>query len=64
MSHTNGQHAAPDGTSCILVVDDDEATRQLLASILGRDGYRLVQAKDGEEALAAAYAQPSGPRRD
>ena len=56
MSHTNGQHAAPDGTTCILVVDDDEATRQLLASILGRDGYRLVQAKDGEEALVAAYA--------
>ena len=56
MSHTNGEHAAPDGTTCILVVDDDDATRHLLASILGRDGYRIVQARDGEEALAALYA--------
>ena len=55
MSRTNGQTGAPQGTTCILVADDDEGTRQLLASILGREGYQLVQAQDGEEALAAAY---------
>ena len=55
MSRTNGQSGAPQGTTCILVADDDEGTRQLLASILGREGYQLVQAQDGEEALAAAY---------
>ena len=55
MSRTNGQYGAPQGTTCILVADDDEGTRQLLASILGREGYQLVQAQDGEEALAAAY---------
>jgi DNA-binding response OmpR family regulator len=35
----------------ILVVDDEEAIQKLLAFPLGRDGYRVVQARDGEEAL-------------
>jgi putative two-component system response regulator len=56
MSIINGHDRAPEEVTCILVADDDEATRQLLASILGRNGYFLVQARDGEEALAAAYA--------
>src|SRR5438105_10749505 len=57
MTHTNGTHAASDETTCILVVDDDASTRQLLASMLARDAYRVVQAENGEEGLAAAYAQ-------
>ena len=36
----------------ILVVDDEAMMRQLLEKILGRDGYRVLDAADGEEALA------------
>lgn len=36
----------------ILVVDDEAMMRQLLEKILGRDGYRVLCAADGEEALA------------
>jgi putative two-component system response regulator len=56
MSHTNGTHAASDERTCVLVVDDDASTRQLLASMLGRDAFRVVQAENGEEGMAAAYA--------
>ncbi len=38
-------------TSTILLVDDEDAIRKLLAYPLERDGYRVVQARDGEEAL-------------
>ena len=36
----------------ILVVDDEVMMRQLLEKILGREGYRVFSAADGEEALA------------
>jgi CheY-like chemotaxis protein len=36
----------------ILVVDDEEAYRELLAKILTRAGYEVVQAADGFEALS------------
>ncbi len=36
----------------VLVVDDDAAIRALLATTLPRDEYEVVQAADGEEALA------------
>ena len=35
----------------ILLVDDEEAVQKLLAYPLERDGYRVVQARDGDEAL-------------
>jgi len=38
----------------ILIVDDNEANRDILATRLATEGYRLLQAADGEEALAAA----------
>src|SRR4051794_36995414 len=38
----------------ILIVDDNEANRDILATRLGIHGYELLQAADGEEALAAA----------
>jgi class 3 adenylate cyclase len=38
----------------ILIVDDNEANRDILAARLGIHGYELVQAADGEEALARA----------
>jgi len=35
----------------VLAVDDEEATRSLLRRILEDDGYQVVTARDGEEAL-------------
>src|SRR5215210_5169354 len=41
----------PDSAT-ILLVDDEDAVQKLLAFPLERDGFRVVQARDGEEALA------------
>jgi len=38
-------------SSTILLVDDEDSIQTLLAYPLERDGYRVVQARDGEEAL-------------
>jgi DNA-binding NtrC family response regulator len=38
----------------ILVVDDEESMRHYLAKTLAREGYEVVAARDGPEALAAA----------
>lgn len=35
----------------ILVVEDDLSTRMLIKSILGKQGYRLLEAADGQEGL-------------
>jgi DNA-binding response OmpR family regulator len=37
--------------STILLVDDEESVQRLLAYPLEREGFRVVQARDGEEAL-------------
>src|SRR5438309_12023718 len=38
-------------SSTILLVDDEDAVQRLLAYPLERDGFRVVQARDGQEAL-------------
>jgi DNA-binding response OmpR family regulator len=43
--------AMPD-SSTILLVDDEDAVQKLLTFPLERDGFRVVQARDGEQALA------------
>jgi DNA-binding response OmpR family regulator len=45
-------------TSTILLVDDEEAVRKVLTFPLERDGYTVVQAADGEEALTRFEDQP------
>jgi DNA-binding response OmpR family regulator len=46
--------ASADGQPVILAADDDEDILQLVAFRLGRSGYTVLQAHDGEEALALA----------
>ena len=43
----------------ILLVDDEEAVQKLLTFPLERDGYRVVQARDGDEALRQ-FEGPNG----
>ena len=38
-------------TGPILVVEDDGDTRRLLASVLGKAGYAIVTAEDGQQAI-------------
>ena len=41
----------------ILVVEDQEDNRQILRDLLGSAGYDLIEAGDGEAAIAAAKAE-------
>jgi len=47
---------AAEGASTILVVDDDPAVLDLLSITLGKEGYRVIHARSGEEAIAQARA--------
>ena len=42
----------------ILVVDDDDAHRTMLRTLAGGWGYEILEADDGETAIAAAEEQP------
>jgi two-component system cell cycle sensor histidine kinase/response regulator CckA len=44
------------GNETILLVEDDEAVRSLCARVLQGHGYRVLEAADGPEALAACVA--------
>lgn len=47
-------HPAPRGTETILVVEDDSALRALSARVLEANGYTVLLARNGIEALAIA----------
>jgi PAS domain S-box-containing protein len=39
------------GTETVLVAEDDEVVRQVVAAILSQNGYSVIEARDGEEAV-------------
>jgi len=45
---------APEGAPAVLVVDDDLAVHDLLSIALGKEGYRVIHARGGEEAMRLA----------
>ncbi|MGI9104001.1 MAG: ATP-binding protein [Terriglobales bacterium] len=47
---------AANGTETILVVEDDPAVRASVAHLLAHGGYRVLQARDGEQAIRLARA--------
>ena len=48
--------AEPAATATVLVVEDEEVVRSLVHQVLEADGYRVLVADDGEEAVAIAGA--------
>lgn len=48
------------GTETILLAEDDGAVRRLAAKVLRRYGYHVLEARDGEEAIAMA-SRHEGP---
>lgn len=42
----------------VLVVDDDDATRAAERAVLTDDGFRVVEARDGQEAMLAIQNDP------
>ncbi|MES2503735.1 MAG: ATP-binding protein [Myxococcota bacterium] len=52
--------APAEGTGTILVVEDEDMVRQIVVDILQSNGYKVLQAPDGIEALKI-YATYSGP---
>ena len=48
--------AVEDGARTLLVVEDEGAVRELVRTALTRAGYRVLAARDGEEALTRAAA--------
>ncbi|WP_137043713.1 response regulator [Pseudolabrys sp. FHR47] len=52
---------APEGVASsitVLIVDDDPAVHDVLSATLGREGYVLLHARDGAEALAIMRKSP------
>jgi DNA-binding response OmpR family regulator len=45
-------------SAVVLLVDDDEMTRELMRTVLQRAGYSIVEASSGKQALKLVEAQP------
>ena len=51
----------PQTAMCVLVIDDDEMSRELLAALLRADGYEVQAAESGDAALAMVDAAHRSP---
>ncbi|MEO8523167.1 MAG: PAS domain S-box protein [Caldimonas sp.] len=50
--------AAPRGSETILLVEDEDPVRDVARGILERSGYRVIEARDGAEALLISERHP------
>jgi two-component system cell cycle sensor histidine kinase/response regulator CckA len=57
-SHDDGSKSAdtPTGSETILLVEDDQGVRSSIAHLLTEAGYRVLQARDGDQAVRLARA--------
>ena len=44
----------------VLIVDDEEQVRKTVSLVLKQAGYEVIEAADGEEAIAMVQSYPSG----
>ncbi len=51
-AHPLADQAGRTDRASVLVVDDDEVNRHVIANFLGTQPYRIIEAEDGERALA------------
>lgn len=54
MTEAHPQASDVPAAPCVLVVDDDPAIRELLTDLLRAEGYRVIEAVNGAEAVDAA----------
>lgn len=52
-----GREYLPTDIDTVLVVDDDPITLDLISTILGKNGYRVITATDGMEAFKSVIAE-------
>jgi PAS domain S-box-containing protein len=52
--HSSETEAVARGTETLLLVEDEEPLRQAEAEFLSRQGYTVLQARDGQDAMAIA----------
>jgi len=53
VSHSaSHQKLSPTGIATILLVEDESGLRRLMSKLLEKQGYRVLEAKDGKEALS------------
>jgi PAS domain S-box-containing protein len=55
--HGAADEATPVGSETVLLAEDDEAVRTLLSEMLIESGYTVIEACDGEDALARVLAR-------
>jgi len=51
-------NAMPRGTETILLAEDDDSVRIVIVEVLRDLGYRVLESRDGQDALAAAESHP------
>jgi PAS domain S-box-containing protein len=54
--HGAGDDTKPAGTETVLLAEDDDDVRTLVSEMLTESGYTVLEARDGEEALAIVRA--------
>ena len=53
---TENKNSSDPGDKLVLIVDDDDAGRELLAFVVMKEGFKAEKVSDGDQALKKAAA--------